>query len=153
MELVVLSVPGCPNVALLDEQLAVLLIGRDDVQLVHRQISDLNQANREGMHGSPTLLVDGTDPFAGPDAAPSVSCRLFPDDRGHLQRSPSSAALAAALTPESAAGTRTVDIPHGLDAVLGVGSQRRLAPAEDGQRAMQQAVLRSFAATGRPPAK
>jgi hypothetical protein len=103
MELVVLSVPDCPNVALLDDQLAVLLIGRDDVQVVHRQISDLNQANREGMYGSPTLLVDGTDPFADPDAAPSVSCRLFPDDRGHLQRSPSLAALAAALTPESAA--------------------------------------------------
>jgi hypothetical protein len=97
--------------------------------------------------------VDGTDPFADPDAAPSVSCRLFPDNRGHLQRSPTLAAVAAALTPESAADTRTVDIPHGLDAVLGVGSQRRLAPVEDGQQAMQQAVLRSFAATGRPPAK
>jgi hypothetical protein len=35
MELVVLSVPDCPNVALLDEQLAVLLTGRDDVQAVH----------------------------------------------------------------------------------------------------------------------
>ncbi|WP_328611251.1 hypothetical protein OG943_19695 [Amycolatopsis sp. NBC_00345] len=103
MELVVLSVPDCPNVALLDEQLATLLVGRDDVQLMHRQITDLDQANREGMHGSPTMLVDGTDPFADPDATPSVSCRLFPDDRGHLRRSPSFAALTAALAPASAA--------------------------------------------------
>ena len=33
------------------------------------------------MNGSPTLLVDGIDPFAGPGQLASVSCRLFRDSQ------------------------------------------------------------------------
>ena len=29
------------------------------------------------MTGSPTLLVDGADPFARPGQPPSISCRLY----------------------------------------------------------------------------
>jgi hypothetical protein len=32
--------------------------------------------------GSPTILVDGADPCAGPGEAPSWSCRVFATDHG-----------------------------------------------------------------------
>jgi hypothetical protein len=40
------------------------------------------EAVRAGMHGSPTLLIDGVDPFAEPRARPSLSCRLYRDPAG-----------------------------------------------------------------------
>ncbi|MFI2204210.1 hypothetical protein ACH47Z_26165 [Streptomyces sp. NPDC020192] len=39
-------------------------------------MADPEEAERLGMHGSPTLLVGGTDPFARPGQEPSLSCRV-----------------------------------------------------------------------------
>ena len=76
MRVVVLAVPGCPNATLLDERLAQVLDGRRDVSVTHRVIEDEQEAARQGMHGSPTILVDGTDPFAEPGSRPPcpVAC-------------------------------------------------------------------------------
>lgn len=56
---------------------------------------DLSEAIDLGMHGSPTLLVDGRDPFAeasseqrAASSEPSVSCRLYRDDDGRLCGAP-----------------------------------------------------------------
>jgi hypothetical protein len=65
-----------------------LLAARGDVTVVHRVIDDLEQARALGMTGSPTLLVDGVDPFAVPGQPASVSCRLYLVD-GRLAGSPS----------------------------------------------------------------
>ena len=35
------------------------------------------------MAGSPTILTDGTDPFARPGQQPSLSCRLYRDEQGN----------------------------------------------------------------------
>jgi hypothetical protein len=32
----------------------------------HRVVTDEREAAEAGMHGSPTLLIDGVDPFAQP---------------------------------------------------------------------------------------
>ena len=88
MQLTVLSVPGCPNVALLEERLAPLLAGRPGVTVTRRVIATAEEAARSGMHGSPTILVDGVDPFAGPGAAASLSCRLYREQRGPSRRRP-----------------------------------------------------------------
>jgi hypothetical protein len=37
------------------------------------------------MHGSPTLLVNGIDPFAPPGSPASVSCRIYRDESGRIQ--------------------------------------------------------------------
>ncbi|KOV61821.1 hypothetical protein [Streptomyces sp. MMG1121] len=76
MELTVLVVPECPHAAPLGERLALALQGRDDVTVTWREVADPEQAERLGMHGSPTLLVDGADPFARPGQEPSLSCRV-----------------------------------------------------------------------------
>ena len=64
MHLTVLAVPGCPNAPVLDDRLAIVLGGRAGVSMSHQVISDEDEAARWRMHGSPTLLIDGVDPFA-----------------------------------------------------------------------------------------
>jgi hypothetical protein len=49
------------------------------------------------MHGSPTLLIGGTDPFAAPGQAASLSCRLYRDDAGRAAPAPSVEALRTAI--------------------------------------------------------
>ena len=49
------------------------------------------------MHGSPTLLIDGVDPFAVPGQPPSMSCRLYRDDDGQASGAPSAGQLRQAL--------------------------------------------------------
>jgi hypothetical protein len=93
----ILSVPDCPNVAPLQQRLAEVLAGREDVTVTTEVIDSPDRAAEMGMPGSPTLFVDGVDPFAGPGQVPSVSCRLYRDEAGALTGTPSVARLRAAL--------------------------------------------------------
>jgi len=95
MKIEILHVPDCPNVALLEQRLRQAHAG--DLDVTHRVVADLDTAHAVGMTGSPTLLIDGTDPFATPGLPASVSCRLYPDENGHLAGAPPVAALHQAL--------------------------------------------------------
>lgn len=96
MRITVLGVPGCPNVPLLRGRLADVL-GDSPAEVETVEVTTLAEARRLGMTGSPTLLVDGRDPFAAPGAEPSVSCRLYRDAAGTVAGAPSPAELAAVL--------------------------------------------------------
>jgi hypothetical protein len=98
MELVLLTVPDCPNAAAFEQRLAAALAGRPDAAVRRRVIASEQKAAAEGMHGSPTLLVDGTDPFAAPGQPPSLSCRLYTDVSGQAGPVPSIAELRRVLT-------------------------------------------------------
>lgn len=89
MQLTVLAVPDCPNAPVLDHRFTAVLEGRADVSVAHEVISDESEAARWGMHGSPTLLINGTDPFAEPGQPPSLSCRLYREEHGQLSGAPS----------------------------------------------------------------
>jgi hypothetical protein len=97
MELTLLHVPACPNTAAFEARLAAALEGRTDVVVARREIADDRAAAEAGMHGSPTLLIDGVDPFAAPGETPSLSCRLYRDETGQLAHVPSVQALRDAL--------------------------------------------------------
>lgn len=97
MELTVLAVPGCPNAPELERRLAVVLASRPPVTVTRQVISDAAEAARWRMHGSPTLLVDGQDPFAEPGAASELACRLYRREDGRLEGAPTVAALARVL--------------------------------------------------------
>ena len=92
----ILHVPGCPSVGLLDERLREAIDGRPTV-VTHHVVTDADTATKTGMTGSPTLLVDGVDPFAREGLDPSMSCRLYPHDDGHVEGAPSVDALRRAL--------------------------------------------------------
>ncbi|MBT2420719.1 hypothetical protein J7F01_37010 [Streptomyces sp. ISL-22] len=76
MKLTVRTVPDCPHTPLLRTRLDEALADHPDVTVTWREITDPQQAERAGMHGSPTLLVDGTDPFSPPGQPPSLSCTV-----------------------------------------------------------------------------
>lgn len=98
MRIRILHVPDCPNVAVLQQRLDDLLAdGQFDVQVVREIVDSEDAAVAAGMAGSPTLLVDGFDPFADGEPAPSVSCRLYRDESGRRDRAPSTAQLRRAL--------------------------------------------------------
>ena len=68
-----------------------------EVDIVHRVLDTVATAAAAGMTGSPTLLVDGKDPFAVPGQVPSVSCRLYRSELGAVSGAPSVVALREAL--------------------------------------------------------
>ena len=97
VELTVLAVPGCPSVPLLERRLADALAGGPPVTVRRRVIADVAEAARWRMHGSPTLLVNGHDPFAEAGAGPALACRMYRAEHGSLDGAPSVAALRQAL--------------------------------------------------------
>jgi Alkylmercury lyase len=149
MHVSVLAVPDCPNATVLADRLAAVLDGRPGVSVSHQVISDEGQAVRLGMHGSPTLLIDGLDPFAEPGQPPTMSCRLYRDENGQLSGSPSLGQLRDAMEPALA----SVPAPDDLAWLVSLGraGQGRVAPPERCLRAVHQAVLRSFVQTGAVP--
>jgi hypothetical protein len=149
MQLTVLAVPDCPNAPVLGDRLAAVLDGRAGVWVSHQVISDEGEAGRWGMHGSPTLLIDGADPFAEPGQPPSLSCRLYRDENGQLSGAPSVGQLRQVIGQAPAAAPE-LGGPAWLDS-LGRAGRGRVAPAERGLRAVHQAVLRSFVHTGGAP--
>jgi predicted DsbA family dithiol-disulfide isomerase len=114
MHLTVLAVPGCPNVAVLDDRITTVLHDRAGVEVSHQVISDQREAERWGMHGSPTLLIDGTDPFAEPGQSPALSCRLYLDEDGQLSGAPSIRHLHQVIDRAMATGAGPQD-PARLD--------------------------------------
>ena len=97
MELTLLTVPACPNAALFEERLADALAGHPDAVVRRREIANERAAAEAGMHGSPTLLIDGVDPFATPGQPPSLSCRLYRDATGRAEGAPPVDALQRVL--------------------------------------------------------
>lgn len=109
MRIRVLVVPGCPNAGPAVERVTTALAGRAaEVELI--EVRDRAEAAAYGMNGSPTILLDGVDPFAPADAEPSLSCRLYRAADGTLSGAPGAAALTEAL---KTAGLRPRSAPPG----------------------------------------
>ena len=97
MNLTVLHVQGCPSLDPLVDLLKELIGVRTDITLTTVLVESEKQATRLGFHGSPTILVDGIDPFPSPPGTTGLSCRVYADRSGRLAGLPSRASLAAAL--------------------------------------------------------
>lgn len=147
MELTVLTVPDCPHGPMLEERLAEVLAGHARIPVTRRVITDAAEAARWGMRGSPTLLIDGVDPFADASTPASLSCRMYRAPGGHVEGAPSVAALHQVLRN---AGDDPVPAEPWADP-LGRAGAGRLAPVEGGLRAVHRRVLRAFAEHGRAP--
>ncbi|UXY25213.1 DsbA family protein [Streptomyces sp. HUAS TT20] len=79
MQIEVLVVPDCPHQQLAEERLRQALdaVGLAASSFTTRVVGDQAEAERSGFTGSPTILIDGRDPFAEPGAPPSLACRLY----------------------------------------------------------------------------
>jgi hypothetical protein len=80
MEVHLLYLDGCPNWQETEVRLReALAVAGLDVSPRYVNVTTSEDAERLRFRGSPTVLVNGVDPFAD-DAAPvSLSCRVFPD--------------------------------------------------------------------------
>lgn len=97
---------GCPNWRIADERVRTAVANRDDVTVEYELVETVERAAQLGFAGSPTILIDGIDPFAEPDQPIGLSCRVYRTPDG-LAGSPTLAQLEAAL---ATAGSRAP--PH-----------------------------------------
>lgn len=88
----------CPNWRLARGRLrqALSRLGVSDTPVKYRRVGSPAEAERIGVHGSPTILVDGCDPFADAIAEAGLVCRIYPTPDG-LQASPTVDQLQRAL--------------------------------------------------------
>jgi hypothetical protein len=95
----VLHVRDCPNLPPMLDRLSEVT----DQPVTTRLIESDTEAATFGMAGSPTLLIDGVDPFAtAPDCDCGVSCRLYRDSEGRIVVAPSAEQLHDAITAATA---------------------------------------------------
>jgi predicted enzyme related to lactoylglutathione lyase len=94
-----LHVPDCPSLERVRDRLrAALGAAPVDATVEEVEIATVESAAATGMHGSPTILVDGVDVFLPPSSAqPSMSCRFFETPNG-IDGSPTVAQLVDALS-------------------------------------------------------
>lgn len=86
---------GCPNWATADRRLAELS-AELGFELRRRTVTTPEEAEAVHFLGSPTILIDGDDPFAAPGEACGLSCRVYETPDG-LTGSPTTDQLRAAL--------------------------------------------------------
>lgn len=83
MDIDLLYVADCPNRTIARARVKIAL---DRTQLAavvrERAVHSSEEAARLGMRGSPTILIDGHDPFAGAADPAALSCRLYRGDLG-----------------------------------------------------------------------
>lgn len=79
MDVRLLYVDGCPSWQEADRRLAQALerLGHDPGAVVRVPVTTPGDAVRLAFQGSPTVLVDGRDPFAAEDDPVGLSCRLY----------------------------------------------------------------------------
>jgi hypothetical protein len=141
MKLEVLHVLDCPNLTSMLKGLGEVT----ELPITTRLITTEAEAAEFGMAGSPTLLIDGIDPFAATGGCDSgVSCRLYRDSTGRIIAAPPIEQLRAAIV--------AAQRPAAPGEVLSAWRTRAL-PLDPVESAVQRAVLRAFAATGQPPTR
>lgn len=81
MQVTLLYFDGCPNWETTFQQLETLS-AELEFDLERRQVDTSADAERLAFRGSPTVLVDGRDPFATGDEPVGLSCRVYATDAG-----------------------------------------------------------------------
>lgn len=92
-----LVVPGCPHEAAASELIRAA-VGSAGVSasVTRTVIATEQEAVARGFVGSPTILVNGADPFAQPGQSIGLACRLYPTADG-LRGAPELGELSGAI--------------------------------------------------------
>ena len=90
MNVTLLYFDDCPNWREADQHLRALAAEHPEMVVERRLVDTVEEAEATRFHGSPSILVDGADPFADADAPVGLSCRLY-------------------QTPDGPAGSPTLD--------------------------------------------
>lgn len=100
MDVALLYFDGCPSWHETDDRLrqALEATGHADTTIRYVLVSTPEEAETMQFRGSPTVLVDGTDPFAQPGMAVGLTCRLYRTEGGGLAGCPTLDQLMDALS-------------------------------------------------------
>jgi hypothetical protein len=103
VEVELLIMPDCPNAGAAHDLLRTELsaLGLADTPIRVSEIDTPDAAEQRGFLGSPTVRINGVDPFAEPGRSPGLSCRVYPSSAGVCVLPPADwlrAALLAAST-------------------------------------------------------
>jgi len=104
-QIVIRYFDGCPHWRVADERVraALQLIGLDGVPVTHTRVDTDEEAERIGFHGSPTILVDGADPFPAQGVPTGLTCRVYQTTEGP-QGAPTVDELRAAIVDAAVNG-------------------------------------------------
>lgn len=88
---------GCPSWQLARQRVlaAIDALGMQ-IPVEYVEVTTMEEAARWGFRGSPTLLVDGEDPWSGGGEPVALACRVY-STPGGIEGSPSLADITAAL--------------------------------------------------------
>ena len=91
MDVTLLYFDGCPNHHNAEAQLVGLL---DELgwggSVSKINVDSVGSAESLGFRGSPTVLINGVDPFADADAPVGLTCRIYPTEDGFQGTPPTS---------------------------------------------------------------
>jgi len=98
MDVTFLSFDGCPNAMIARQRLAEAFdrLGLDPSVITYATVDTPEEAQRLAFRGSPSILINGTDPFADNDSPVGLSCRIHRTDAG-TEGAPSVDELTAVL--------------------------------------------------------
>lgn len=99
MEITLRYFSGCPSRRLAEARLreALSIVGRPDAVVTLEEVDTRGDAVRLGFRGSPSILVDGRDPFADDSAPAGLACRIYVTEDG-LQGAPTTRQLIRVLS-------------------------------------------------------
>ena len=97
VEITIQYFAGCPHWRIADQRLRKVLADVSSESIVTYELIDSPEAAElVGFRDSPTILVDGRDPFATGDEPVGLSCRVFRTEEGP-QGAPTEAQLRKVL--------------------------------------------------------
>ena len=84
MRVEILHIDVCPNWVEAGSRVAAALaeLGRGDVEVSYRLLTDSVQAAAVPFAGSPTILLDGVDAFPTDGRTSDLACRIYRTDTG-----------------------------------------------------------------------
>lgn len=92
-------IPDCPYATLAETLLRVTLneVGLPNVPILTTVINTHAEAIRRRFMGSPSIEINGIDPWAHPNGQPALACRLYPSSTGLPTQHSLAQALCAAV--------------------------------------------------------
>ena len=82
MDVTLLYFDDCPRWIVANERLDTLLVEYPGMSITRHVVDTPEEAERTGFRGSPSILINGNDPFAGSDDPVGLACRVYQTPAG-----------------------------------------------------------------------